>query len=214
MNRKFEKLVFAALLFLIGSTGAFAQSISGSPHDLSFGSGSGVTGETTSLCVYCHTPHNGGVSAAPLWNRIDSTETFLMYNNAFSSSIDNAVALFPQGVSAGCLSCHDGITLFNNVDEPPAVGLLQPDNTVGTVNAKALIGTDLRNDHPISITFGGADPDFNTLASVQASSIRLFGLTDDQVECASCHNPHDTANAPFLRIPNTGSAICTTCHDK
>ena len=31
------------------------------------------------------------------------------------------------------------------------------------------------------------------------------------VECASCHDPH-TSNVIFQRIPNTGSALCLTCH--
>jgi len=37
------------------------------------------------------------------------------------------------------------------------------------------------------------------------------------VECASCHDPHveDTGSNPtFLRISNTGSAVCLACHDK
>ncbi len=33
------------------------------------------------------------------------------------------------------------------------------------------------------------------------------------VECASCHDPH-TANSTFLRIQNTGSAVCLACHTK
>jgi predicted CXXCH cytochrome family protein len=33
------------------------------------------------------------------------------------------------------------------------------------------------------------------------------------VECASCHDPHST-NATFLRIANTGSAVCLSCHIK
>lgn len=33
------------------------------------------------------------------------------------------------------------------------------------------------------------------------------------VECASCHDPH-TANTTFLRIANTGSAVCLACHNK
>ena len=33
------------------------------------------------------------------------------------------------------------------------------------------------------------------------------------VECASCHDPH-SANATFLRIQNTGSAVCLACHSK
>lgn len=33
------------------------------------------------------------------------------------------------------------------------------------------------------------------------------------VECASCHDPH-TTNPTFLRIANTGSAVCLACHVK
>lgn len=33
------------------------------------------------------------------------------------------------------------------------------------------------------------------------------------VECASCHDPH-TVNTTFLRIANTGSAVCLACHIK
>jgi predicted CXXCH cytochrome family protein len=34
------------------------------------------------------------------------------------------------------------------------------------------------------------------------------------VECASCHDPHNSTNATFLRINNAGSAVCLTCHNK
>jgi predicted CXXCH cytochrome family protein len=33
------------------------------------------------------------------------------------------------------------------------------------------------------------------------------------VECASCHDPH-SENTTFLRIANTGSAVCLACHTK
>jgi predicted CXXCH cytochrome family protein len=33
------------------------------------------------------------------------------------------------------------------------------------------------------------------------------------VECASCHDPH-SENVTFLRIANTGSAVCLACHIK
>jgi predicted CXXCH cytochrome family protein len=33
------------------------------------------------------------------------------------------------------------------------------------------------------------------------------------VECASCHDPH-SANPTFLRVANTGSAVCLSCHIK
>lgn len=38
-------------------------------------------------------------------------------------------------------------------------------------------------------------------------------LPEPFVECASCHDPH-TANPTFLRIQNTGSAVCLACHTK
>ena len=34
------------------------------------------------------------------------------------------------------------------------------------------------------------------------------------VECASCHDPHSSANDTFLRISNDGSAVCLACHTK
>ena len=34
------------------------------------------------------------------------------------------------------------------------------------------------------------------------------------VECASCHDPHTDVNPTFLRIANTGSAVCLACHIK
>jgi len=34
------------------------------------------------------------------------------------------------------------------------------------------------------------------------------------VECASCHDPHQSDTATFLRISNDGSAVCLACHTK
>ena len=39
-------------------------------------------------------------------------------------------------------------------------------------------------------------------------------IPEPYVECASCHDPHQAANPTFLRIPNTGSQLCLTCHVK
>jgi predicted CXXCH cytochrome family protein len=40
------------------------------------------------------------------------------------------------------------------------------------------------------------------------------GGVGPSVECASCHDPHNNTNATFLRISNTGSAVCLACHNK
>ncbi|WP_448191364.1 cytochrome c3 family protein [Azospirillum sp. sgz301742] len=41
----------------------------------------------------------------------------------------------------------------------------------------------------------------------------INGTDTPYVECASCHDPHSD-NATFLRIPNTNSQVCLTCHTK
>ena len=41
----------------------------------------------------------------------------------------------------------------------------------------------------------------------------LDGKDQPFVECASCHDPH-SENTTFLRIANTGSAVCLACHTK
>ena len=39
-------------------------------------------------------------------------------------------------------------------------------------------------------------------------------LGEPMVECATCHDPHQSDTATFLRIDNTGSAVCLACHVK
>jgi predicted CXXCH cytochrome family protein len=34
------------------------------------------------------------------------------------------------------------------------------------------------------------------------------------VECATCHDPHQSVNPTFLRLANAGSAVCLACHVK
>jgi len=89
------------------------------------------------------------------------------------------------------------------------------------------LGTDLRNDHPITIiyeTARAATPtEFNTQAITgtkitvgTVGPLPLYGSSTATatVECASCHNPHSNAQGSFLRKSNAGSAICLTCHIK
>ena len=121
---------------------------------------------------------------------------------------------------AGCLACHGGVAI------PGA-----PDFRV------AFIGTDLTNDHPVGITFpttNGPGTDFKTPTGAQGNTtffdtnsnggmdkgdVRLY---DAKVECASCHDPHgvpsgapgSTFNLTFMRVANTNSAVCLTCHAK
>lgn len=207
--RKSHLIAVALAVAFMGYAGlARAQNIVGSVHDLT-----GVVGENDQVCAYCHTPHGGSTTGAPLWNRNDSALTFTMYS---SSTLDGTVQAQPAGVSAACLSCHDGSTGFDSVINAPSGDPQKTGNNVGTVNANANFGTDLANDHPISITYG-VDVALNAAAAGKVGALPLYGptATKDQVECGSCHNPHDNVTFPkFLRMTTAASALCTTCHAK
>ena len=199
--------------------------VANTKHNLSIASGGNDPTSGNALvdygeiCVYCHTPHGGQVEA-PLWNRNFSTATYQMYSSA---TIDMVADGQPTGISQACLSCHDGtIGLDVIVNAPNSFTGSIPTTTVGTntmpAGGNTNLGSDLRNDHPISVTYDNtADVAFNSSASIKAAGLRLF--TDpsgggEKVQCASCHNPHDDTNTPFLRIANSSSNLCTTCHIK
>lgn len=92
---------------------------------------------------------------------------------------------------------------------------------------------DLSDDHPISFSYDSvlAGSDYTVGAKVgslkdastaESNGVRFFGAGNN-VECSSCHDPHvnylssgggNPAYAPFLIMPNTGSALCLACHTK
>ncbi len=172
------------------------------------------------ICVYCHTPH-GGSLIAPLWNRATRVG-YTMYTLANSATMDMLVSAQPGPVSLACLSCHDGavgLDVITNAPNPTAAATTGP--TMAGVFATAPgsfmnLATDLQNDHPIGVTYNPALDvgSFRTQAAAVTSGMRFYGSPVDRVECASCHNVHVSTNVPFLRIANTGSALCLACHIK
>jgi predicted CXXCH cytochrome family protein len=147
-----------------------------------------------------------------------------MYNSSVSATMDMTVAANPQGVSAVCLSCHDGTVAFDSLLNKPGSGSgapvgwtwNAPGNTMtSTTSPSAMLGSDLRNDHPISVTYDASkDPAFVAPVNGAVNGLPLYGSGKNQMECASCHNVHDNTNAPFLRVANGGSALCLKCHIK
>ena len=229
----------AAVIFL--SSSVFATdwvvdgTISGSPHDLS-GSVSGDNGE---ICVYCHTPHasNVGFSGAPLWNKEDiNASSFTMYGAgsagvAGSTIAGTATSATPESPSLACLSCHDGVSAVDSIVNAPGSGsgsLGTGTNaiTVGITNANANIGTDLTNDHPVSIVYtegvAGLKDKNSTLSNTWVGVTTISQLLrSDRVECGSCHDPHNgyapdqnDTQVNFLRTTNASSQLCLGCHDK
>lgn len=232
-----KKLLFClvlavALVALVGS--AQAGVVKGSLHDLSTNNTrtsstsvhlTGGTGYATQVCRFCHAPH-GNSTVAPLWARVTDNTGYTMYSSA---TMDMTIAGAPQGVSLACLSCHDGVTALDAFLSAPYKWPSGAVDGNGTVIGKNLtqdgshyvLGKDLTGDHPISITYDTSkDAAFNAASATSTGrqvvgTLPLYGSGKDQVECGSCHNPHDFDTAkPFLRMSNDNSAMCLTCHIK
>jgi predicted CXXCH cytochrome family protein len=174
--------------------------IVGTAHDLS-----GAGYNTDQVCVFCHTPHNAkATQLAPLWNHGSTAATFTLY----SSASLNAVPGQPANNSKACLSCHDGTVAVDTYGSQTGTAL---------ITGGALLGTNLSDDHPISFTYDAALATADgglvtpTSASLVVTGIPLYA---GMVQCASCHDVHDNADAPFLRNTNAASALCLKCHVK
>ena len=188
---------------------ARADGILGSKHDLSVGGGGSIKATMESeVCVFCHTPHRA-VGDTPLWNRAASGATYTPY----SSSTAKAVMGQPTGSSKLCLSCHDGTVALGMVQSRTAP--IQMQGGVTTLPpGPSRLGTDLSDDHPVSITYD------NALAAANGQLRPPSSLTDkvrldhnNQMQCTSCHDSHDDRYGKFLVQDNNGSALCVTCHN-
>ncbi len=175
-------------------------------------------------CAACHTPHGGNPSNGPLWNRnFKGPVTFQMYT---SPTMNTQCSSPPSSISLACLTCHDdSVTTssdYRYVRNAPGSGGIDGSYKIRCFNCHSfaspgaiIVGPDLRDDHPISMTYPSAaqDPAFNMPPDLQRgwSDVRLF---NGKVECASCHDPHDNSRGSYLRKSNSGSALCFTCHIK
>jgi hypothetical protein len=150
-------------------------------------------------------------------------------NTQFLNTWTGGTGVGHQGLNdTGCLVCH----------QPGGAGAAFPGATDFTVFR---IGTDLTNDHPVGVSYpatSGTVTDFNTPKGKKGATfffdVNGDGHMDDadvrlydtggtaKVECASCHDPHGVPSGAagsvfkptFLRVANTNSALCLTCHAK
>lgn len=204
---------------LLGWTAPGMASIANTKHNLSAtGPGTYKATSETQLCVFCHTPHNTN-PAAPLWNHALSAATYTPYG---SNTLAAAAPGQPSGTSKLCLSCHDGTVALGGVQNLPF-----GHQTAGTVSGleafltgATSLGTDLRNDHPVSFTYDAAlaatNPELVTPASLTG---KIKPDSTGQLQCASCHDPHSETNPKFLHVgyqdgAGYGSPLCRTCHNK
>jgi len=214
--------IVTSLLVIAAQAQAQATSdVANTRHNLSvLGPGDVTATSEDRVCIFCHTPHGAtNAPGAPLWNRALSGETYTPYT---SSSLDaetiGGQLDQPAGSSRLCLSCHDGTLALATVnvlggEQGVTVdlagtgpgGVMPPGEGTQTGFTRNL-GTDLTNDHPISLTYDTQlsaldgelrDPATNDHIAVRRPGLRPLAPLEPtgaggqgQLQCVSCHDPH------------------------
>lgn len=205
------KLSSVALLAMISPAVAPAQQMSvvNSPHNLS-ASGPGPVRATSEQqpCIFCHTPHHAS-NVKPLWNRNMSTATYTPYRSNSLQALPDQ----PTGTSKLCLSCHDGTIALGSV-----VSRQQEIVMGGSISrmpaGPSHIGTDLSDDHPVSFAYDQALLAKNQNLKSPTALPEAVKLDENQeLQCTSCHEPHDNQYGNFLVMSNSASQLCVACHN-
>ena len=189
-------------------------------------------------------------AAVPLWNRkLGATSSYTTYSQLGTSTLDSKSTSIGS-VSLACLSCHDGTQAMNVVINSPGSGTSGDVNKNGTnyINSNSgvdcaatdgscggfnefnmmsqvsgemiYLGTDLRNDHPISIQYAGSvnggtanDPDFFAAKKVTVASGTTVYYIDTNGDSAK--DKHDLPLYNRTEGSLTGEPLveCATCHD-
>jgi predicted CXXCH cytochrome family protein len=196
-------LVASALAPLLLASPAAAR-VGASLHDFSAGAGvEPAPKDAAQTCRFCHTPHRARGKRG-LWDRERQPVVYKLYE----SSTLRATPSQPTGASRLCLSCHDGTTARATTGAGaarPARGPARP--------AGRSLGADLSDDHPISFAYDTAlaarhgelsDP------GALPRDLRLDGARE--LQCTTCHDPHEQRFRKFLRVDDRGGALCVACH--
>jgi hypothetical protein len=201
--KRYFKVFISVALLSAASGGTVNAAISGSKHDLT--SNATKSGDQ-SLCTYCHGAHGSEEVAMPLWSRSTSKEEFTLY----SSTTMNATATL-TGTSAGCLSCHDGVTAFDAING--STGAAEGNNmNANYAGSSAILGDNLSNDHPVGVLVSADADGIEDESTITAGPLNLYG---GKVECASCHDAHGKGGYDFfLRVNPADGSLCTLCHTK
>ena len=239
--------------------GQAASGIAGSRHNMgSLGSVVSSNG-TTEICVFCHTPHhtNTANGLKPMWNRGTSAPTsFTAYGNTIGGTTINNTDI--GSTTLACLSCHDGVTTFDNlVNAPGKGGVVSGGSDLGwkfrmpvgsylttaadhfsasqctachgtgglytdnDLTSRLVIGMDLSNDHPVSVTYS------TDRAGLRATNttINSIDLTSEMASSAATAFTGNLAQnrwavkgfvsdtATISDLLRGGKVECSSCHD-
>jgi predicted CXXCH cytochrome family protein len=173
------------------------------PHRLTGTNGISVLHDE--VCRPCHTPHNAIPNVQPIWNHQLSTATWTLFEGADAASLTSSDSRL-------CLSCHDGTVALDSYGG--ATGSV-------FISGRKNLGTDLTTSHPIGVDypigstrFNQPDANGSIRDSVETPTGQSATLDDGKVQCTSCHFAHGSraSYGMFLRVDNTGSKLCMSCH--
>lgn len=107
-------------------------------------------------------------------------------------------------VTSYCMGCHDG-TIARLIPHAPKAAT--SDGLLGLHADSSYF--DAASQHPVDIPYPEGRRGFRPTAEVES----VLPLSGGRVTCDSCHAGDDTTPA-HLTIPNAGSRLCLTCHEK
>jgi hypothetical protein len=187
-------------------------------------------------CMPCHTPHHAASEPendVPLWSGSATTGAFTMYS---SPSMDATQPTGPTGSSKLCLSCHDGTAehTWQEVLDENGDPVLDGNGDPVLEPKDSNFQTDLSHSHPVSIDYQEAidngDATLRQVASVTPGYLRIGDDGVARVQCASCHDPHNSGIGEaglrgydwydggypleFDGDGSSGGDLCLECHIK
>jgi predicted CXXCH cytochrome family protein len=189
--------------------------ISGTKHDFS---SKAWAPSDNKMCGVCHASHQAkNEPSAPLWNH-QSTKvaSYTLYSSPTFNSAGTITN--PSASSKLCLSCHDGTVALENFGAITSGTNYIP----GGSKIGGALGNDISKEHPISFDYtdalatadGGLRAPTTTNSGL-GGTIAKNMLFSNKMECASCHDVHNKYNvAHLLKMSNTNSLLCLTCHIK
>ena len=206
---------------------------------------------TTEICVFCHTPHHTNTSygVGPLWNRkVQDPSTY----SAYGYTVAGTNITTTGSTTLACLSCHDGITTFDNIVNAPGKDgvvpggsdrnwfFLMPTN-IGTLDINALhkfqadgscatmchftgdpakrllIGTNLADDHPVSVPYNAGTAaslrDTSTVISAVDLTAGLTTTNDNITQNRWAVKGFVSETGTIADLLRNGNVECTSCHD-